>query len=263
MESGDTIKINDYVLIVSKKEEEYLVKIEEKGQFSTHKGYIDYSSIVGKLFGSKIKTHLSTEYFLFKPTIYDFLRHIKRKTQVLYAKDLGYIILRLGVTSGIRMIECGSGSGSATSAFAFALYPYGKLYSYEAREEFMNLAKKNLERIGLTDIVDFKNRDIEDGFDEENVDAIFLDVKFPEKYINHCYNALKSSGTLCVFVPTANQVSDTLKALENHRFFKTDVLEIFLRKYKTVAERLRPDDTMIAHTGYLIFTKKYVGEEDE
>ncbi|MCX7990892.1 MAG: tRNA (adenine-N1)-methyltransferase [Proteobacteria bacterium] len=263
MEEKDLIKPGDYVLIVSKKDDEYLVRIEEKGNFSTHKGFIDYNLIVGKPFGSIVRTHLATEYFLFKPTVYDFLRHIKRKTQVLYAKDLGYIILRLGIRSGIKMIECGSGSGSATSAFAFALYPDGKLFSYEAREEFMELAKKNLDRLGLTEVVSFKNKDIEDGFDENAVDAIFLDVKFPEKYIGHCYKSLKNSGNLCVFVPTANQVSDTLKALENHRFFKTDVLEIFLRKYKTVAERLRPDDTMIAHTGYLIFTRKYVGEENE
>lgn len=263
MIENNKIKINDHVLIVSSKGDEYLIKVEEKGQFSTHKGFIDYSAIVGKSFGSKIKTHLSSEYFLFKPDIYDYLRHIKRKTQVLYAKDLGYIILRLGITSGIKMIECGCGSGAATSAFAFALYPNGKLYSYEKREEFIKLAKKNLERIGLQNIVEFKNRDIEKGFEERDVDAIFLDVKFSERYIIHCYNSLKSSGNLCVFVPTANQVSDTLKSLENHRFFKTDVVEIFLRRYKTVAERLRPEDTMIAHTGYLIFSKKYLGEEDE
>jgi tRNA (adenine57-N1/adenine58-N1)-methyltransferase len=34
------------------------------------------------------------------------------------------------------------------------------------------------------------------------------------------------------------------------------VLEILLRKYKTVADRLRPDDRMVAHTGYLIFGRK-------
>ncbi len=262
MNSDGTIKINDYVLIVSKKRDEYLVKVEEKGQFSSHRGFIDYNLILGKSFGSVVKTHLSEEYYLFKPNIYDFLRHVKRKTQVLYAKDLGYIILRLGLSSGIRMIECGSGSGSATSAFAFALYPYGILYSYEAREEFMELARKNLERVGLTNIVHFKHRDIEKGFEDEDVDAIFLDVKYPEKYITHCYRALKNGGNLCVFVPTANQVSDVLKAFEDHRFFMTDVLEIFLRNYKTVPERLRPDDTMIAHTGYLIFTRKYVGGEE-
>ncbi len=263
MNDSNLIKANDYVLILSRKGNEYLIKVQEKGQFSTHEGYIDFTSLIGLPYGSSVKTSLSAEYFVFKPVIYDFLRHIKRKTQVLYAKDLGYIILKLGICSGITMIECGSGSGSATSAFAFALNPDGRLISYEARPEFMELAKKNIERLGLEQIVTFKNRDIEEGFDEKDVDALFLDVKYPEKYISHCFNALKFSGNLCVFVPTANQVSDTLKVLENYKFFHTQVVEIFLRGYKTVAERLRPEDTMIAHTGYLIFTRKYSGESDE
>lgn len=263
MKIENVIEKDDFVLIVSPKRDEYLIKVQEKGQFSTHQGFIDFSQLIGSSFGSVIKTQLSAEYYIFKPTVYDFLRHIKRKTQVLYAKDLGYIILRLGISTGIRMIECGSGSGSATSAFAFALNPSGVLYSYEAREDFMELAKKNLERLGLSHLVQFKNKDIEEGFHESDIDAIFLDVKYPERYIGHCYRALKSSGNLCVFVPTANQVSDTLKALENYSFFHTDVVEILLRGYKTVAERFRPDDTMIAHTGYLIFTRKYVRNSNE
>ncbi|MCX7770447.1 MAG: tRNA (adenine-N1)-methyltransferase [Proteobacteria bacterium] len=252
----DTIKEGSYLLISSKKSDTYLVKVTENGDFSTHEGKILFKDLIGKPYGCKVKTHLGAEYIILKPTITDFLKFIKRKTQVLYPKDLGFIILKLNLHSGLRMIECGSGSGSATTAFAFALYPEGKLYSYEARPEFINLAKENVKRTGLEQIVEFKNRDIEEGFDEKEVDALFLDVKYPEKFIYHAYNALKPSGNMCVFVPTANQVSDVLKELENYPFALTEVLEIMLRTYKTVPERLRPDDTMIAHTGYLIFTRK-------
>lgn len=250
------IKEGSYLLISSKKMDTYLVKVTENGEFSTHEGKISFKDIIGKPYGRIVKTHLNASYILLKPTISDFLKFIKRKTQVLYPKDLGLIILKLNIHSGITMIECGTGSGSATSAFAFSLYPEGKLYSYEARPEFTNLAKENLKRIGMEHIVEFKNKDISEGFDEKDVDALFLDVKFPEKYISHAYNALKPSGNLCIFVPTANQVSDVLKELQNYPFFLTEVMETMLRTYKTVPERLRPDDTMIAHTGYLIFTRK-------
>ena len=61
-----------------------------------------------------------------------------------------------------------------------------------------------------------------------------------------------------MIVPTANQVSEILK--EIHRGFgNVEVLEIMLRKYKTVAERVRPEDRMIGHTGYLIFGRKLAG----
>lgn len=255
------IEEGSYLLISSKKSDTYLVKVTQNGEFSTHEGKISLKNIIGKPFGTITKTHLGAEYILFKPTISDFLKFIKRKTQVLYPKDLGFIILKLNIHSGIKMIECGTGSGSATSAFAFALFPHGKLYSYEARPEFTTIAKENVKRIGMEHIVEFKNKDISNGFDEKDMDAIFLDVKFPEKYIIHAYNALKPSGNMCIFVPTANQVTDVLKELQNYPFFLTEVIEIMLRSYKTVPERLRPDDTMIAHTGYLIFTRK-VGDTD-
>jgi tRNA (adenine57-N1/adenine58-N1)-methyltransferase len=33
-------------------------------------------------------------------------------------------------------------------------------------------------------------------------------------------------------------------------------MEILIRQYKPVANRLRPQDRMVAHTGYLIFARK-------
>lgn len=254
----NTINVNDYVLLVSAKQEQHLIQVKEKGAYSTKDGNLFFSDIVGKKFGSLVFTHLGAKYYVFKPTVTDFLKFIKRKTQVLYAKDLGFIILKLNIRSGIRMIECGSGSGSAATAFAFSLFPDGILYSYEARDEFMSLASENLKRLGLNDVVLFKNKDIESGFDEQDVDAVFLDVKYPERYITHAYNALKSGGSLCVFVPTTNQVVDVLKTLENTDFFMNEVVEIMLRNYKTVPDRLRPDDTMTAHTGFLIFARKII-----
>lgn len=248
----------DYVLLVSSRMEQHLIQIKEKGAYSTKDGNISFSDLIGKEFGSSVTTHLGSKYFVLKPNVTDFLKFIKRKTQVLYAKDLGYIILKLNICSGMRVIECGSGSGSAATTFAFSLFPEGRLYSYEAREEFMKLAQENVKRLGLENIVVFKNKDIETGFDEKDVDAVFLDVKYPERYLVHAQNALKNGGNLCVFVPTTNQVSDVLKELENLDFFMHEVVEIMLRSYKTVPERLRPEDTMIGHTGFLIFTRKVI-----
>jgi len=56
-------------------------------------------------------------------------------------------------------------------------------------------------------------------------------------------------------VPTVNQVQDLLEGLENNYFYEQEIIEILIRKYKPVPERLRPDDKMVAHTGYLIFAR--------
>ncbi|MGW8180414.1 MAG: tRNA (adenine-N1)-methyltransferase, partial [bacterium] len=58
-----------------------------------------------------------------------------------------------------------------------------------------------------------------------------------------------------------NQVSHLIARLEGHRFGDIEVEELLLRPYKPVAARLRPADTMVGHTGYLIFARKVEMEE--
>jgi len=57
-------------------------------------------------------------------------------------------------------------------------------------------------------------------------------------------------------VPTVNQVSDLLTGLQDARFGDVEVCELLQRAYKPVAERLRPADRMVAHTGFLIFARR-------
>ncbi|MEO2083561.1 MAG: tRNA (adenine-N1)-methyltransferase, partial [Desulfurobacteriaceae bacterium] len=76
------------------------------------------------------------------------------------------------------------------------------------------------------------------------------------------YEALKVGRIMGILVPTANQVIETLKAMEKLPFIDIEVSELLLRKYKTVPDRFRPEDRMPAHTAYLIFARKIGGEED-
>jgi tRNA (adenine57-N1/adenine58-N1)-methyltransferase len=182
--------------------------------------------------------------------------NVRRNTQIVYPKEAGYILLKMNLYSGQRVIEAGSGSGALTLAMARAVAPHGRVYSYESRPEMQSNAMRNLQRVGLSDYVEFKLRDIAAGFDETGVDALFLDVRTPWDYLGPAYRALKGGGFFGALVPTTNQVSDIVAGLEANHFGDIEVEELLLRAYKPVPERLRPADTMVGHTGYLIFARK-------
>jgi tRNA (adenine57-N1/adenine58-N1)-methyltransferase len=103
--------------------------------------------------------------------------------------------------------------------------------------------------------VDFKVRDIREGFDEKQVDALFLDVSNPYDYLQQVREALIPGGQFGCIVPTTNQVISMLFALRQHDFAFIEVCDISMRFYKTEPTRFRPADRMIAHTGYLVFAR--------
>jgi tRNA (adenine57-N1/adenine58-N1)-methyltransferase len=161
----------------------------------------------------------------------------------------------MGIGPGVTVLEAGTGSGALTTALAWAVGPQGKVISYEVRPEMQNLARKNLERLGLDERVVMKLRNIEEGFDEVDVDALFLDVQNAYDFLAQVRQALKPGGFFGAILPTTNQVERLLRAFYDHHFAFVEVCEILLRFYKPVSERLRPTDRMVAHTGYLCFAR--------
>jgi tRNA (adenine57-N1/adenine58-N1)-methyltransferase len=135
------------------------------------------------------------------------------------------------------------------------------LFTYEERDDMHELARKNLERAGVLDVVELKQRDIRAGFDERNVDALFLDVREPWLFLAQAHAALKGGGFFGSLVPTTNQVTDILAEMDRLRgWTDIEVIEVLTRRYKPNAERLRPEDRMVAHTGFLVFARAVAKE---
>lgn len=232
------------------------------GEIHTHRGMLKHDDLIGLPWGSQVFSHQGSPFFLLQPALGDLLIDLPRNTQILYPKDIGYILVTMGIGPGQRVLEAGTGSGSMTIALAYAVGPEGRVITYEARPEIQNLARKNLERVGLQKRVDFKLGDIAAGFDETDVDAFFLDVLNPYDYISQVRQALKPGGFFCGLVPTFNQVARLLGALRLNKFAFLEVCEILLRYYKPEPTRLRPTDRMVAHTGFLVFARRVEISED-
>lgn len=245
----------DLAMLIGGGRKRFMIQLDSNGQLQTHRGVLHHRDLIGVPWGSLVHSHSGSEFLLISPSMRDVLLHTKRQSQIVFPKDIGYILLRLSVGPGSTVIEAGTGSGALTSAFAWAVGPSGKVYSYDRREDMQELAQRNLQRIGLADRVEFRLQDIQDGFEQRGVDSMFLDLPQTENYLLQAHQALADGGTLGAVLPTTNQVSTLLLALDRQPFGLTEVCELMLRFYKANGERLRPTDRMVAHTGYLVFTR--------
>ena len=248
-------RAGDLVLLISPDASRYLVQLRPHQQLHTHEGIFDHDTLIGQQFGVAVVGSMGRSALLLEPSVADLMYHLKRGSQIIYPKDAAYLVQRLGLRAGSRVVEAGTGSGSLTTALAWAVAPTGMVYTYEVRQEAFHLARNNLERVGLLPYVQMIQASIDDGFQQHDADALFLDVREPWRYLSQARGTLRPGGFFASLLPTTNQVSSLLEGLDDEGFADIAVEELLLRRYKPVPDRLRPDDMMNGHTGYLIFAR--------
>ena len=254
--SANIISDGSDILIVLDTRKRWLTKAVSGEQFHTHKGFFDFDSVIGKPYGTRVKTSKNISLTVYKPIPSDFLKQIPHSSQIIYAKDAGLILINGGIKSGSVVLEAGTGSGALTSILANYVGDDGHIYTYENREEAHNTAKKNLTRLGLDSRVTFKLKDVTSGFDEKEADAVILDLGDPCEIIPHAFNSMKSSGVITLFLPTYNQVEMVYKTLKEYNFGDIQALELILRNIQLKTDAIRPNTRMIGHTGFMIFARK-------
>ncbi|MEW6716229.1 MAG: tRNA (adenine-N1)-methyltransferase [Chloroflexota bacterium] len=248
----------DLAQLVGRGHKYFFVTIIPGEVLQTHHGILKHEELIGLPWGTEVYTHLGKPFYLLQPSLADILLQTRRTTQIMYPKDIGFALVTMSIGAGQHILEAGTGSGAFTLALAFAVGDKGRVTTYENRPQMVKLARANLKKIGLADRVTFKLRDISEGFDETDVDACFLDLPNPHDYISQTRKALKNGGFFGSLLPTTNQVSLLIEALERENFAFIEVCETLLRYYKPVSTRLRPTDRMVAHTGYLIFARPII-----
>jgi tRNA (adenine57-N1/adenine58-N1)-methyltransferase len=248
-------KAQDLVLLLGKDGKRFVVRLAPGAELHTHRGFFKHDDILGQPLGAQLTSHLGYPFYLLRPSLHDLIMNVKRESQIIYPKESGYALLKMNIMPGSRVIEAGTGSGAMTIALARGVMPSGKVYSYDRRQDMIDLATRNLSSVGVLDFVELRCRGVAEGFDEKDVDALFMDLREPHLYIGRVKEALMPGSFFGALVPTTNQVSALLEELARRGFVDLEVSEILVRHYKTVPARLRPEDRMVAHTGYLVFAR--------
>ncbi len=255
--SENFINPGDLVLIYLDEKRQFLIQALSKIRLSTDYGDIKLDEIINKEFGFVGKTHLGRNFYCLKPTTGDLMLKIKRKTTIVYPKDLGYLLFATIVGPGSRVIEVGTGSGALTLFLSKIVAPDGIVYSYEKNEVFLELAKRNLEKIEHKSKIEFFLRDVAvDGFIQKNVDAIFIDVPEPWEIVPKAFDSLRNGYHLVSWSPNIEQVKKTVDTLQTFNFVRIKVNEIIQREILVRERGIRPRERGITHTAYLVSATK-------
>lgn len=249
------IQEGDLLYLYKDERRNFLIKAQG-GRLHTDLGYMELKSVIGKDFGQSIETNLGEKFYILRPNLYEMVMKIKRKTQILYPKDIGEILSRANIFPGATVIESGAGSGALTTALANFVRPNGKVYSYERNQEFLENAKKNLEKYGLSEWVEFKLREVVNEYDEKEVDFIMIDIGSPWDLIDAAYKSLKGGARLATICPTFEQLTRMVFTLEEKGFTNIESMEVLLRKILVRRGKTRPEQRMPCHTGWLVFASK-------
>src|SRR5207244_13530251 len=83
-------------------------------------------------------------FFVFRPRLPQLIPKRPSNAQIIYPKDIGPILVWADLFPGARVVEAGLGAGALSMALLRAIGTEGHLFSYEIREDFADMARKNV-----------------------------------------------------------------------------------------------------------------------
>jgi tRNA (adenine57-N1/adenine58-N1)-methyltransferase len=227
--------------------------------FYTHKGAIDHDAMIGQPDGLVVTSSGGVEYLVLRPLLADFTVSMPRGAAVVYPKDAAQIVTMGDVFPGARVVEAGVGSGALTCALLRAVGADGLVASYERREEFADVARKNVDAFfgGRHPAWTLTVADVADGVAEPDVDRIVLDMLAPWECVTAAADALTPGGVLCGYVATTTQLSrfvETIRA--DGGFAEPEAWESLVRGWHVEGLAVRPQHRMSGHTGFLVTARR-------
>ena len=255
----NVLKDGDAVVVYDRRAKKHLVILEAGKRVQVAGGAFDCDDLIGKDEGCRIRTLRGGGVAAYRATLEDYVLLMPRAAAVLPPKAIAYVLQWADIFPGAHVAEAGIGSGALTIGLLEAVGPTGRVTSFDLREDHAKRALKNIEnwRGGVSDRLDFRAGDIVTELASINVDRVVLDVPEPWQAIEAIAGSLRSGGIWVSYLPTIRQVDQLVLALlDSHAFAPPEVIEIMLRKWVADQQRLRPELTMVGHSGFLVRTRR-------
>ena len=226
----------------------------------SHKGGIDHDSLIGQPEGIVVTTIGGISYLAQRPQLLDFVLSMPRGATVVYPKDAARIVSLADLEPGGRVLEAGAGSGALTCSLLRSVGSTGSVLSYERRDDFAEVARKNVATWFGAAPTQWELRvgDLQEAeFGAGTFDAVVLDMLAPWECLDVAARALRPGGAFVVYVATATQLSRVAEALRSAgEWTEPRAEESLIRTWHLEGLSVRPDHRMIAHTGFLIVSRR-------
>ena len=252
-------KVGDRVQLTDAKGKMHTITLQLNQEWHTHNGWLVHNEVVGLPEGSVVETTGGLKFLAFKPLLADYVLAMPRGATIVYPKDAAMIIGFADIFPGARVLEAGVGSGALTLSLLRAVGANGHVHSVERREEFAENAKSNIESYfggppanWSLDIGSVQEKEFSEDFDR-----VILDMLAPWECVELAAKVLRPGGVYMAYVATTTQLSATAEALKSDgHFTEPESFESMVRGWHHEGLAVRPQQRMIGHTGFLIFSRR-------
>jgi tRNA (adenine57-N1/adenine58-N1)-methyltransferase len=251
--AGDRVQLTD------QKGKIYSITITPGKEWHTHKGWIVHDDLIGLPEGSVVSTSAGLKFTAFIPLLTDYVLSMPRGATIVYPKDAALIVGFADIFPGARVLEAGVGSGALTLSLLRAVGPSGSVHSVERREEFAANATSNIENYfgGRPANWSLAIGSVQEQEFDHNFDRVILDMLAPWECVEMAAKVLRPGGVFMAYVATTTQLSATAEALKDDgHFTEPESFESMVRGWHHEGLAVRPQQRMIGHTGFLIFSRR-------
>ncbi len=255
----------EWVRLTDQKGRKHNICLEAGKSFHTNRGGMAHDDLIGRDEGFTITSSSGGEYLVFRPLLAEFVVSMPRGAAVVYPKDAAQIVAMCDIFPGADVVEAGVGSGALTCSLLRAVGPFGRLTSFERREEFADVARKNVRqffgapdgethpawRLRLGDLAE------ELPASGERADRVILDMLAPWECLEAAADALRPGGIVCAYVATTTQMSRFVETVRLHGgFTEPAAWESLVRDWHVEGLAVRPGHKMIGHTAFLVTARR-------
>jgi tRNA (adenine57-N1/adenine58-N1)-methyltransferase catalytic subunit len=257
------LQAGEWVRLTDVKGRRHHICLEPGRRFFSNHGHLEHDALIGREEGFTATSSLGAEYLVLRPLLHEFAVSMPRGAAVVYPKDAAQVVAMADVFPGAHVVEAGVGSGALTCFLLRAVGPTGRVSSYERREEFAEVARRNVIqffggdhpawRLTVGDLAS----ELPSSPADARVDRVVLDMLAPWECVDAVAGSLAPGGMVCAYVATTTQLSRVVETLRAQGgFTEPQAWESLVRDWHVEGLAVRPGHRMSGHTGFLVTARR-------